>query len=266
LTKTAKSEIYAELNIPGSESDHARYLSVIKPHTGDFLLAIPKSKDMTLNALEFALALRIRLGCDMPNMPRKCNCARNPVLDKKGTHLTCCAKGGYLSKTHNAIERDVVVMAVSAGVPASTLNKDLLLLNNAPNSHNNKGDILMPTLGDQDKGWPMLADLTGTHPACDSSCTATRRDPKSSIIRAEKRKNNIYLDLAATHDITFTPLAFECYGAFSEKFEKLIRKLCRMRAEILDIEETSVLNYWFRRISCTLQRSNKQQSHIRKNS
>jgi hypothetical protein len=151
-----------------------------------------------------------------------------------------------------------VVIAVSAGVPASTLNKDILLLNNSPNSHNNKGDILMPTLGDQDKGWPMLADLTGTHPACDSSCQATRRDPKSSILRAEKRKNNIYLDLAATHDITFTPLAFECYGAFSEKFEKLIRKLCRMRAEILDIEETSVLNYWFRRISCTLQRANSR--------
>ena len=101
-------------------------------------------------------------------MPRKCNCARNPVLDKKGAHLTCSAKGGYLIGTHNFIERDL---------QASTLNKDLVLNNNAQPNSNRKGDLFIPTLGDQDKGWPLLGDITLTHPATPSAAAATIRDP-----------------------------------------------------------------------------------------
>ena len=90
----ARKEIDEDLGISGLEADHARcasYLSVAKEHTGDFLLVLPKSKAMTLNTLEFITAVRYRLGCDIPNMPRKCNCARRPPLDKKGVHLTSCA-------------------------------------------------------------------------------------------------------------------------------------------------------------------------------
>ena len=211
---------------------------------------------MTLNTLEFTTAVRFRLGCDIPNMPRKCNCARRPPLDKKGVHLTSCAKGGHLIRNHNMVQRDLQVLATSAGFQASALCKDVLLRNNVEPNANRKGDLLIPGLGDKDKGWPLLLDVTITHPACPSAAAATKRDPTSSIRKAESRKNSIYLELAATNDISFTPMALECYGALSKDFDKLVRKLCHIRAEALEIDEEAVLNYWFRRISCTIQRGN----------
>jgi len=258
LTKTAKSQIIQDLSVPGAEADHARFISVSQPHTGDFLLTVPKEKSSELNTLEFATALRLRLGCDIPNMPRTCNCARHTALDKKGVHLTSCAKGGHLIVNHNAIQRDLQVLATSAGFPASSLNKDVLLRNNVQPDINRKGDLLIPGLGNADKGWPLLVDVTITHPACPSVVYATRRNAKASIQKAEARKNGIYLELAANNDITFTPMALECYGAFSDKFIRIVNLLCQTRAEILEIDEKIVQKYWYRRLSCTIQRGNSR--------
>ena len=47
-------------------------------------------------------------------------------------------------------------------------------------------------------------------------------------------------------------MALEGYGALSKDCNKLVRKLCHLRAEALEIiDEEAVLNYWFRRISYT---------------
>ena len=258
LTKTAKSEIIQELSVPGAEADHARFVSVAQPHTGDFLLTIPKDKSSELNTLEFANALRLRIGCDIPNMPRNCNCGRRPALDKKGVHVTSCAKGGHLIMNHNAVQRDLQVLATSAGFPASALNKDVLLHNNVEPDVNKKGDLLIAGMGDPATGRALLIDVTITHPACPSVCAATIANAKASIQRAETRKNNKYLALAANNDITFTPMALECYGAFSDDFIRIVNRLCLARAEILEIDETIVQQYWYRRLSCTIQRGNSR--------
>ena len=109
----------------------------------------------------------------------------------------------------------------------------LLRYNVEPNA-NRKGDLLILGLGVKDKGWPLLLDVTITHPVCLSAATATKRDPTSSIRKAESHKNIIYFELAATNDIiSFTPMALECYGALSKDCDKLVRKLYHIRAEAL---------------------------------
>ena len=150
------------------------------------------------------------------------------------------------------------MLATSAGFPASALNKDVLLHNNVEPDVNKKGDLLIPGLGDPAKGWPLLIDVTMTHPACSSVCAATITNAKASIQKAEARKNNKYLALAANNDITFTPMALECYGAFSDDFIRIVNRLCLSRAEILEIDETIVQQYWYRRLSCTIQRGNSR--------
>ena len=263
LSKTAKNEIHTELNKPGTEADYARFLSVAKSHTGDFLLALPKSKALTLNALEFSSAVRIRLGCDFINMPNgKCSCKRNPILDKKGVHLLSCPKGGHLIYNHDAVQRDIQVLATSAGFQASALSKDVILRNNTPAINNRKGDLLIPAAAslvlpaDEDKGFPLLLDFTRVNGASKSAFKNTIKDSDSSLMNADDKKYKKYKPLAEANDIEFMPMAFECYGALSKKFQKLVRALCHIRAEAQEIEEEAVLNYWYRRISCTIQRGN----------
>ena len=72
---------------------------------------------------------------------------------------------------------------------------------------------------------------------------STLNDPDSSIRSAEDRKMKKYEELAAANDLTFTPLALECYGALSTSLQKLVTQLCRARAEALEIDEEVVLNY-----------------------
>ena len=255
LSKQSKCEIFEELNVLGNETDHARFISVAKPHTGDFLLACPKTSCTTFKSTEFIHAVRMRLGANLPSVPTRCSCAKRPVLDGKGTHLLSCAKGGTLIHRHNAIQQDVLVLATSAGVQASILSADVLLLNNAA-SDMRRGDLLLPEMGKDERD--LVVDFTITHPTCPSYVSATRNDPDSSIRRANNRKNLKYKNAAETQDKTFMPMALECYGALSKDFLFVINKLCEKRAKLTDTNSSVVMNYWYRRISCTLHKGNSR--------
>jgi hypothetical protein len=250
-TKTAKHEIFDTLNSPETAADHARFISVSKPYTGLWLLACPKSAPTTFSTAEFQMAARLRLGCEISNAPKKCNCKRKPVLDKLATHLLCCPLSGLIRR-HDAIQSDILALAKSAGNQASVVCKDVLVLNTV--GDNRRGDMILPQLGPGEKN--VLGDFTITCPTASSYVEATRRDPESSIKRANDKKNTKYKDAAEALDIKFMPLALECYGAFSKDFLSLIHTLCEKRATIAGTSKNNITQYWFRRLSCTLQKGN----------
>lgn len=194
----------------------------------------------------------MRLGCDLPNIPRRCNCQRRPFLDKMGVHLLHCPVGGNLIRRHNAIQNEMKALAISAGVQASSCDKDVLLLNQAGDSR--KGDLLLPQCGINGKN--MLLDFTITNPICPTYLNSTRNDPSSSIRRATIAKNNKYLESAAASDIIFMPMALECYGALSHQFVEVLQMLCHKRANLVGSEVSAVTQYWYKRISCTLHKGN----------
>ena len=143
-------------------------------------------------------------------------------------------------------------LATSAGVQVSTVCKDVLLKNAAGDGR--RGDAIFPQLGPDEKN--VLGDFTITCPTAASYVEATRRDPDSSIKRANDKKNSKYKEAAAAHDIKFMPLALECYGAFSKEFLYVIHTLCEKRAIIAGTSKSNIAQYWFRRMSCTLQKGN----------
>ena len=231
----------------------ARFISVAKKHTGDFLLACPKTKGLTFKPLDFITSMKLRLGCDLSNMPHRCSCTRRPLLeDKRGTHLLHCPKGGNLIKKHNAIQHDVMALATSAGVQASCCNKDVAILNEAGDTR--RGDLLLPQCGKDERN--LILDFSITHPACPTYCTATVNNPNSAIQRVNDTKNNKYKERAEANDIEFMPMALECYGALSPEFVKVLKFLCEKRANLTNSNKTTILQYWYKRISCTLQKRN----------
>jgi hypothetical protein len=53
-------------------------------------------------------------------------------------------------------------------------------------------------------------------------------------------------------------MALECYGALSKDFLFVINKLCEKSAKLTDTNSSVVMNYWYRRISCTLHKGNSR--------
>ena len=173
-------------------------------------------------------------------------------MDKLGIHLLHCPVGGNLIRRHNAIQNEVKALATSAGVQASSCNKDVVLLNMAGDTR--RGDLMLPQCGNEGKD--LLLDFTIVNPVCESYLNATRNDPTSAIRRARTTKNNKYMESAAASDITFMPMALECYGALSDEFVEVIRILCHKRADIVGSDPSAVTQYWYKRISCTLHKGN----------
>ena len=54
------------------------------------------------------------------------------------------------------------------------------------------------------------------------------------------------------------PMALECYGALSEELVHLIRLLSEKRANLANSNKSVVAQYWYKRISCTLQKGNSR--------
>ena len=69
----------------------------------------------------------------------------------------------------------------------------------------------------------------------------------------EKVKNDKYAQRCQQIDTDFMPMAFEIYGACSEKFDSLLKVLVQFASDANHIPYSVLLNYWRKRFSVTLQ-------------
>ena len=109
----------------------------------------------------------------------------------------------------------------------------------------------------------LLLDFAISHPACSTYTDATIRDRNSAIRRSRDTKNSKYKEAAEASDIQFMPMAFESYGALSTEVIKILNILCEKRSRITNSNKSMLLQYWYKRISCTLQKGNSNQIHNR---
>jgi len=129
----------------------------------------------------------------------------------------------------------------------------VVVLNEA-GSDNRRADIMLPQCGEN--GRNLLLDITIKNPAAESLIDHTIRDQDSAIRTANKQKNDKYQERALANDIQFMPMALECYGALSKEFVSVMHMLCEKRADIVGRDKSGIMNYWYKRISCTLHKGN----------
>ena len=72
----------------------------------------------------------------------------------------------------------------------------------------------------------------------------------------EKLKNVKYSQRCQMIDSEFMPMAFEIYGACSEKFEDFLKKMVKAASDANHVPYSVLLNYWRKRFSVTLQTFN----------
>ena len=120
-----------------------------------------------------------------------------------------------------------------------------------------RGDLMLPQCGKNGKN--LLLDFTITHPACSTYASHTVRNQNYAIQRARESKNRKYGEVAEANDIEFMPMVFECYGALSSQVIGILHTLCEKRSKMTNSNKSILLQYWYKRISCTLQKGNSRQ-------
>jgi hypothetical protein len=92
------------------KEDRARLLSLLAPHSSDWLRAAPAfgAFEVVMTPDEMQVALQLRLGLPVAPAGAHCpSCARSPWLDPGGHHALTCSKGGDVVTRHNKLRNTV---------------------------------------------------------------------------------------------------------------------------------------------------------------
>ena len=103
----------------------------------------------------------------------------------------------------------------------------------------------------------LVIDITVGLPTCDAHVGVASKTPNATIAKKEKEKNTKYFDNCAKDNLEFKPLAFEAFGAWSPTFVNFFKDtLNKMGAH--GQYRNSQVNYWTKRISCTIMKFNSR--------
>ena len=95
---------------------------------------------------------------------------------------------------------------------------------------------------------PLYLDVTIANPTSIAYFgRGSSREEHVTIKDKEKLKNDIYSQRCQTIDSDFMPMAFEIYGACSEKFEDFLKEMVKAASEVNHVPYSVLLNYWRKR-------------------
>lgn len=119
-----------------------------------------------------------------------------------------------------------------------------------------RGDIHLLNYGSAHKD--IIMDVTVGNPACATNIGTWHSDRTqfATIKNLAAKKVRKYGDLCQRINKTFIPLAFESYGAWSEKGVEVLQNLVSDASDTTQIPASVLSNYWAKRISCAMQRCN----------
>lgn len=237
----------------GSQADKARTYSNDGSFAGAWLFTVPKNANTTIPNETFRKCCKLRLGLVFEELPRRCLCRANTVIDTAGVHFFSCPYfSGLWKERHDAIQNDYKVLASTAGVRAD--DRKLTVFRENEEGDGKRPDLLIPNLGDN--GRDLLLDFVIGHPTCPTYLGRAAREKHATLKNRERYKNDKYLQRCININKSFMPMAFESFGAASEGSLKLMANLVSRASELTSIPYSVLLSYWRKRISTTLQVQN----------
>ena len=254
ITKTMV-EKYVKLLTDTRSFDLLRRFNLARsPHSGKFLLAIPRSFSSKMSNKQFRIALRMRLDVNLIDIDLilTCNCHRKIQLDKFGDHLFACNKGNDWQVRHNIMVKELSRLSSDAGIHHKLESLHDIY---TQDGHNKKPDITY-CYSDLHNGAKVAWDITFTHPSANES---NNYGPEILGVQAKKReetKNSKYLADARANGMLFYPLVFETYGYWTKTVDDLIKNLCQLAAIRSGIPFSTLKHHWICRLSAVIQKCN----------
>ena len=241
LTAAAAKCYEDSITSNGSKHDKARTFSNDGSLSGAWLYCVPKKGELKMDNTSFRTALMLRLGVPFNDRPRNCKCKDFKVVDDHLDHILCCKQNsGEIKGRHDAIVREFKSLVNHAGYQFT----DARL-----------GELRTMT----------IANPTGPSYLHNDNSSQIKH---FAIKDKEKLKNDKYFRRCQDINTAFMPLAFEIYGSASVSVNKLIQDLASTAAERAYTPYHTLLLYWRKRISFTLQYYNAwiiNQAHLKSN-
>ena len=184
-------------------------------------------------------------------MKHYCKCRKE--IDPNGYHFfTCSYWISHLTKRHDALLRQVVILANTAGVKVQSQN--ITSFQQLVENDLRRTDLLIYGMGRN--GNNLYTDISISHPCARSYVSQACNTPGHTLQMINNKKNQKYSEACANIGASFLPLAFEVFGKTSDEVSKLVYDLVEKAAEIRQLSFSRLLSYWKRRIATTLQREN----------
>ena len=211
---------------------------------GAWLLAIPKTADMSLSSIEFATTLRNRLLVQHPLIQTELKCIYGKPVDKRGIHLKKCKKQNNLTiSTHDSLKSVLHQMCKAAQVPCQVEVANLFRQSD-PNDAS-RMDLMLQL----PEGETVAVDVRIAHPINHLGSFQQKGQPAHL---AEQLKIFKYGRQCEAQGFRLCAAVFETQGLGGNSFSRLFNALINiMKGSI----PTSVLrSYWVNKFSVALQK------------
>ena len=238
---------------------------------GAYLLANPSTRSR-FTKTEFLMAARWRLGIDLKHFPSKfiCRCKDNTTkkapFGAHGEHCFVCKEGRGRNKRHHSI-RDILYQLIKdAKLNCESEPENLFIM--SVDEDTGKPCKRRPDLLVQDVPFDTneekvkfykdtIIDVSVTYPCSDAAIRNFKSDQRKGAAAARifDAKYNKYAEVAGDR-YKMIPFVLETFGYIHPKSEGFLRHLIGVAADKSGTDKSVLCNYWFRRISVSLVRSN----------
>ena len=262
IPKTQKvmlNEIYhgmrAESFAGLSPHHRARLNSTRGPNASVWLTTLPSKRTYEIPSLEFRVSLTMRLGLPLPAsfQPHYTTCLCGATLDKRGLHFQKCKRhaGMRTLRHHNLVShtrRFLTHTGCTSNVEVSAFKNVVADLSDQ--DRDKRLDLVTShNVTHEYYGY----DLSITHPENTASLAQAAVTVGAAAKLVDNTKIAKYSDLCATHrQMTFVPLVFETYGAWSPLAVKEVDRLAKVVQDHRGVNKTWFKRHWIRTLSCAL--------------
>ena len=236
---------------------------LLNNEAGKWLEALPVYEKFHMSPMEFRTSLRYRLFMKMANFVpgASCSCARHPVLDQYGHHLsTGCGVGAHTIATHNYIRDELNSALKYAGYFTKKEEKDLFIngLVNVPADNTQKNlrpDISV--INYEGNAQKLLLDIR----VASTLAYANNQLAPVNVIQlgraadhAHNEKIRKYGEVCQVNGFSFKPIIFESNGFVHAETVSFIKRVAKSCASTKKIPHETIFNYLMKGLSMALQK------------
>ena len=246
VDEAASSELLASLD----QAALARLSSASGKHASGWLACIPPPDgsfaDMWLAPQDFLVAVRLRLGLPLDDVPHPCVlCKGKFEADTAGQHSLCCMGGGARSLLHSTLKQAVVRLASAAlfGPRVET----------QPFASDPGARVDVDCSVGSERH---LIDVAVVFPLQDSFVAAAAREPGGAATSYQQRKVQRYEHLLAdVPSAKLVPVVIDTFGAFGESALAWISRAAVLWGRRFGIHPSRAVPLAFQRINVAVMRA-----------
>ena len=208
-----------DLNQQGQEEDLRRIRDLRESaKSGLWWTALNPRTSHVLSAEDWIIAMRLRLGASIFSSPQCCHLCGECVLDTKGYHALCCARGES-TVGHNRV-RDVFHAGFHLADPTSEIEVPGLVVS-APTLR--PADVLTHAAI---RGELTAVDVGVSCP----NASGAGSDSTETMKQDKLDRYGPYLQELSAQGITYRPAMLSCYGKFHPDASQMMETACQLAA------------------------------------